>query len=244
MTRKHHFVLAAIPLAILAIAAFVAWRGLAPATQTQAPRAQAQAPRPGTPADRMTWSGDFDLVEEIRQRRAEANRAEKARAEADGEDTPSIAYLRAVRAIWDDDRLRDAPAIAEVGLELTRIHAYRHDYGRMHDACVEVLAVIDANRERWLAMATTEFLREQMARHIDTTIITICSRMQSGSNQGRPHIELAALERIIAMETNEKNRENFIMQRDDVRARMARGQHGPENPPNRWPTPTLPDDDG
>ncbi len=237
MPRQHRFVLAAIPLAVLAIAVFAASQG-------RAPRAQAQVPPNATPVDHMTWSGDFDLVEEIRELRADATRAEKARAEADGDDTPSIAYLRAVRAIWDDDRLRDAPAIADVGNELTRIHAYRHDYSRMHDACVEVLAVIDANRERWLAMATTEFLHEQMGRRLDTTIITICSRMQSGGNQGRPHIELAALERIIAMETNDHNRANFIMQRDDVRARMARGQHGPENPPNRWPTPKLPDDDG
>lgn len=230
MSRTRLFVLAAAPVAVLAIAAFVVSQG-------QAPSAQAQVPPNATPVDRMTWSGDFDLVEEIRQLQADATRAEKARAEADGDETPSVAYLRAVRAIWDDDRLRDAPAIADVGNELTRIHAYRHDYGRMHDACVEVLAVIDANRERWLAMATTEFLREQMARHIDTTIITICSRMQSGGNQGRPHIELAALERIIAMETNEKNRENFIMQRDDVRYRMSIGLHGPEDPPEQWRIP-------
>lgn len=221
MTRTRPSVLAAIPLSILAIAAFAASQGRAPMTQ-------AQVPPNATPVDLLTWSGHFDLVEEIRRRRAEANRAEKARAQADGDDTPSIAYLRAVRAIWDDDRLRDAPAIADVGNELTRIHAYRHDYDRMYDAGVEVLAVIDANRERWLAMATTEFLREQMARHIDTTTITICSRMQSGGSQGRPHIELAALERIIAMETNENNRANFIMQRDDVRARMAAGRYGPE----------------
>lgn len=236
MTRTRLVVLAAVPLAILVFAAFALSQG-------QVPPSHSQVPPNTTPVDHMTWSGHFDLVQEIRERRADAKRAEAARAKADGDDTPSIAYLRATRAIWDDDRLRDAPAIADVGQELTRIHAYRHDSGRMHDACVEVLAVIDANRERWLAMATTEFLHEQMGRRLDTTNITICSRMQSGSNQGRPHIELAALERIIAMEANDHNRENYMMQRDDVRARMARGQHGPENPPNRWPTPKLPDDD-
>ena len=180
------------------------------------------------PIDHMTWSGHFDLVAEIRQRRADAKRAEAVRAEADGDNTPSIAYLRATRAIWDDDRLRDAPAIVEAGKDLLHIHAYRHDHQRRLDTSVEILAVIDANRERWLAMVETDFLHEQMTNRIDTDITTILSGMQGGGGVGRPEIELAALECLIPMARSEASRENLKVQREQLREQMAAGLYGPQ----------------
>jgi alkanesulfonate monooxygenase SsuD/methylene tetrahydromethanopterin reductase-like flavin-dependent oxidoreductase (luciferase family) len=142
-----------------------------------------------------------------------------------------------MREIWDDDRLRDTPWIIQAGKDILEIHAYRHDHQRRLDTSVEILAVIDANRDRWLAMADSDVTRERMAEHIDGQMMTILSGMQGAYNAGRPQLTLAALERMIAMETDDKKRENFIKQRDDRRKRMAIGLHGPEEPPERWRLP-------
>lgn len=230
MTRTRLFVLTAVPLAILAIAAFVASRGQAPTTQAQAPRA-------ATPTDYVISSGSVALQMEIEQLRTEAKEAEAARAKADGDDTPSVAYLRAMRDIWEDDRLRNTPWIIQAGKDVLNIHRYRYDHQRRLDTCVEILAVIDANRDSWLAMADSDMIREQMAEHIDGQTMTILSGMQGAYNLGRPQLSLAALERVIALETDEKKRENFIKQRDDMQERIAIGLHGPEQPPAEWRIP-------
>lgn len=237
MTRKRLAVLAAIPLAVLAIAAFVASQSRAPTAQSQAPRAQTQAPQAATPADFVSSSGSVALQLEIERLRAQAKEAEAARAQADGDETPSVAYLRASRAIWEDDRLRDTPWIIQAGKDILNVHRYRHDHQRRLDTSVEILAVIDANRQRWLSTADSVATRERMAEHIDGQMMTILSGMQGAYNVGRPQLTLAALERIIAIETDDKKRENFIKQRDDRRKRMAIGLYGPEEPPTEWRLP-------
>jgi hypothetical protein len=201
--------------------------------------APSQTVGPGNrqPADFVSSSGSVALQLDIQRRRAAAKEAELERARADGDETPSVAYLRASRAIWDDDRLRDTPWIIQVGKDILNIHRYRYDHQRRLDTCVEIMAVIDANRERWLAMADSDTIREQMAEHIDGQMMTILSGMQGAHNLGRPQLTLAALERMIALETDEKKRENFIKQREDRRKRMALGLHGPEDPPAEWRLP-------
>ncbi|NRA58845.1 MAG: hypothetical protein HRU13_12090 [Phycisphaerales bacterium] len=226
MTRPRLLALAAIPLALGAAAS------MAP-SQHQAPR----APQAATQYDHVGWSGPISLVNEIQRRRADAKEAELERAKADGDETPSVTYLRASRAIWEDDRLRDAPSIIEAGKDILNIHRYRHDQQRRLDMCVEILAVIDANRERWLAMVGTASVRERMAERIDGQTITILSGMQGAGNLGRPHIQMAALERLIALAPDAQARENFIMQRDDLRYRMKLGLFGPEDPPEQWRIP-------
>lgn len=223
MPRTPRFVLASAMLATLALTT------LAPS--------QDAAPGGGQPVDFISPLGSVALQQEIQRLRTEAKGAEAKRAKADGDDTPSVAYLRAVREIWDDDRLRDTPWIIEAGKDILNIHRYRYDHQRRLDTSVEILAVIDANRERWLAMVDTKSTREQMAQHIDGQIITILSGMQGAANAGRPEIELAALERLIAMATDDKIRENLIAQRDHRRDRMAMGLHGPEEPPAQWRIP-------
>ena len=216
-------------LLVVGAAAFAAAAFAAIASsQDQAHPARNQPTLDATPVDHMTWEGHFDLVQEIQRRLTEAKEAELARVRAGGDEAPSIAYLRAIRAIWEDDRLREAPRIVDVGKDILGFHASRHDTQRMLDASVEVLAVIDANRERWLALADSDYLHKHMVSRIDINTTTILSGMQSGSRHGRPHLELAALDRLIAMESDANVRENLIEQRDDLRERMAAGAFGPE----------------
>lgn len=188
-----------------------------------------------TPADRPAGhrspDGDPMLVIDIRRRLGEIIGTEVRRARASGDQTHSVVYLRSMRELWEDDRLRDAPAIIEAGRKIIDIHTSRDDHQRRLDASVEVLAVIDAHRDRWLAMTGDQSMHQRMAGKIDGHVTSILSGMQSGSQHGRPHIELAALERIIALETNDHNRANFIDQRDSLRKRMAAGLYGPDEPP-------------
>ncbi|MGD1916175.1 MAG: hypothetical protein ACFCBV_08305 [Phycisphaerales bacterium] len=223
MPRPREPAPAAIPLALGAAAS------MAPS--------QHQSPQATTQYDHVGSSGPSSLVNDIQRRRAAAKEAELERAKADGDETPSIAYLRMSRAIWEDDRLRDAPFIIQAGQDILDIHRYRHDQQRRLDMCVEILAVIDANRERWLAIVGTESVRERMAEHIDGQARTILSGMQGAGNLGRPHIQMAALERLIALAPDAQARENFIMQRDDLRYRMKLGLFGPEDPPEQWRIP-------
>lgn len=206
------------------------------ALTTLAP-SQNAAPTNPQPADFVTSSGSVALQLEIQRLRAQAKEAELERARADGDETPSVAYLRASRAIWEDDRLRDTPWIIQAGKDILNVHRYRHDHQRRLDTSVEILAVIDANRQRWLSTADSVATRERMAEHIDGQMMTILSGMQGAYNVGRPQLTLAALERIIAIETDDKKRENFIKQRDDRRKRMAIGLYGPEEPPTEWRLP-------
>jgi len=223
MPPTPRFVLASAMLATLAFTT------LAPS--------QTAAPTNPQPADFVSSSGSVALQLEIQRRRAEAKEAELERARADGDETPSVAYLRATRAIWDDDRLRDTPWIIQVGKDILHIHRYRDDHQRRLDTSVEIMAVIDANRQRWLATADSEATRERMVEHIDGQMMTILSGMQGAYNVGRPQLTLAALERMIAIEADEKKRENFIAQRDHMRKRIAIGLHGPEEPPAEWRLP-------
>ncbi|MEQ8316444.1 MAG: hypothetical protein RIE77_11260 [Phycisphaerales bacterium] len=220
---------ASTPVLALALVAVAA---IAPAGSSQDGGATASPP-----PRHMSPDGDLGLVVDLRRRLGHVLGAEVSRARSEGDATPSITYLRAMRELWEDDRLRDAPAIIEAGRKIIEIHTQRHDHQRRLDASVEVLAVIDANRDRWLAMAGTGSMRERMAEAIESHVRMILSGMQSGSQHGRPHLELAALERLIAMETDDKKRENFIAQRDDVRYRMSIGLFGPEDPPEHWRIP-------
>lgn len=179
------------------------------------------APPPGA-ADAM------EPRSELSWRRTLAEWREQLRAEQDGDDTPSAAYLRELRAIWEDDRLRSLHEILGVGQKIIKAHAYRHDHQRRLDASVEVLGLLDLYRERWLEDPGPTKPRELLERDLDATATTILSGLQSAANSGRPALQLMALDRLIAMATSEASRENLEKQRDDLRERMAAGRYGPE----------------
>ncbi|MFI4915039.1 MAG: hypothetical protein ACIAS6_00855 [Phycisphaerales bacterium JB060] len=179
------------------------------------------APPPGA-ADAMEPRRELSL------RRTLAEWREQHRVESEGDDTPSVAYLRELRAIWQDERLRSEPDILGVGQKIIKAHAYRHDHGRRLDASVEVLGVLDLHRQRWLEDPGRTTPREWVERDLDATATTILSGLQSAANSGRPALQLMALDRLIAMATSETSRENLEQQRDDLRERMAAGRYGPE----------------
>jgi tetratricopeptide (TPR) repeat protein len=179
------------------------------------------APPPGA-ADAMEPRRELSL------RRTLAEWREQLRAQREGDDTPSVDYLRELRAIWEDDRLRGEPDILVVGQRIIKAHAYRHDHQRRLDASVEVLGVLDLYRERWLDAPARTKPRAWVERDVDDMARTVLSGLQSAANSGRPALQLMALDRLIAMATSEASRENLELQRDDLRERMAAGRYGPE----------------
>ncbi len=169
-----------------------------------------------------------ELEFELGRRRTLAEWREQLRAQHEGDDTPSVAYLRELRAIWQDERFRSSPDILVVGQRIIKAHAYRHDQQRRLDASVEVLGVLDLYRDRWLDDPSSVWPRARLERRMDDMARTILSGLQGAANSGRPALQLMALDRLIAMATDAQLRENLEMQRESLRERMAAGRYGPE----------------
>ncbi len=169
-----------------------------------------------------------ELEFELGKRRVLAEWREELRAQREGDDTPSIAYLRELRAIWQDERFRSSPDILVVGQRIIKAHAYRHDHQRRMDASIEVLGVLDLYRERWLEDPAWSRPHAQLERDLHDTARTVLSGLQGAAKFDRPALQMMALDRLIAMASDDKFRENLEMQRDWLREAMAAGQHGPE----------------